>query len=96
MTSSSNSGSIQSEIARAVSAALTYDPKQPNLQRDAYTYLEQIKAQHAADSGVWQSCLEMFLSGNGQQSWSYAFQPEARMFGLQVVDEMLSGRWVRV
>lgn len=77
-----NTAAIQSEIARAVSAALTYDPKQPTLQRDAYTYLEQIKARHAADSSVWQACLAMFLD---KASW----QPEARMFGLQVLDEML-------
>ena len=84
------STSIQSEIARAVSAALTYDPKQPSLQRDAYTYLEQIKGQHASEGAVWQSCLDMFTAF--ASSSGYAYQPEARMFGLQVVDEMLSGR----
>lgn len=90
--------SLKDEIARAVSAAVTYDPKQPNLQRDAYSYLEQLKGQHAGESTVWQSCLEIFLagdggSGSGSGAWTYAYQPEARMFGLQVVDEMLESRF---
>lgn len=88
--------SLKDEIARAVSAAVTYDPKQPNLQRDAYSYLEQLKGQHAGESTVWQSCLEIFLAGEGGSSgssaWRYSYQPEARMFGLQVVDEMLESR----
>lgn len=77
---------VQAEIARAVAAAVSYDPKQPNLQREAYTYLEQIKATHAGDNSVWQACLALFVDkAPGAGGW----QPEARMFGLQVVDEML-------
>lgn len=74
---------VQAEIARAVAAAVSYDPKQPNLQREAYTYLEQIKATHAGDNSVWQACLALFVDK------AAGWQPEARMFGLQVVDEML-------
>jgi len=81
---------MDQQIAAAVQAALTPNPS----QQDAYRYLEDVKNQSET---TWSTCLEIFLSGapeegQGQSRWRYSHAPEARMFGLQVVDDVLSSQ----
>ncbi|GAA94567.1 uncharacterized protein L969DRAFT_94151 [Mixia osmundae IAM 14324] len=73
----------QSQIASAVRAAL--DPASPAQQQEAYAFLEQVKS---APAQTWESCFALF-SATSQDGRSYAYESQARMFGLQVLDEAL-------
>lgn len=79
---------LKAQVPEAVKAALSPGPS----QAEAYKFLEDVKAECAQ---TWQVCLEIFLEGstdNSSGQWNYAFLPEARMFALQVVDDVLSNR----
>jgi hypothetical protein len=79
---------LKAQVSEAVKAALAPGPS----QAEAYKFLEDVKTECAQ---TWQSCLEVFLEGRSDPTtgqWNYSFAPEARMFGLQVVDDVLSNR----
>lgn len=86
---------LKGQVSEAVKAALMPGPS----QAEAYNFLENVKLEC---SQTWQACLEIFLQGSntGQQQgagqWRYSYAPEARMFGLQVVDDVLSNRCVKL
>lgn len=80
---------LRAEIASAVSVALSPGPEQAS----GYAYLERIKNESGQ---TWQSCLDIFLAGSSGadgHGWTYTYPPEARMFGLQVVDDALQTRF---
>lgn len=80
---------LQTQISNAVTAAITPGPQ----QGEGYRYLEGVKAE---SDKTWQACLDIFFAGSfGNESgqvWSYTYGPEARMYGLQVVDDALQTR----
>lgn len=81
---------MEQQIAAAVQAALTPNPS----QQEAYRYLEDVKNNSQT---TWSTCLEIFLAGassssSASSSWKYTHAPEARMFGLQVVDDVLTNQ----
>ena len=82
---------MDAQIAAAVQAAVSYNPSNPGLQAEAYKFLSEVKD---SCTTTWQTCLQMFLNGSIGDigAWTYAHSPEARMFGLQVVDDVLSAR----
>jgi hypothetical protein len=68
---------LASSIQQAVLSALS---PQSASRAEAYTYLEQVKAN---PTETWTAALALFLDRQNVPT-------EARMFGLQVVDELLS------
>lgn len=84
---------MDAQIAAAVQAAVSYNPSNPGLQAEAYKFLSEVKD---SCTTTWQTCLQIFLDGSSTgdtgAAWTYAHSPEARMFGLQVVDDVLSAR----
>jgi hypothetical protein len=68
---------LANSIQQAVLSALS--PQSGN-SAEAYSYLEQVKA---SPRETWTAALALFLDKQNVPS-------EARMFGLQVVDELLS------
>lgn len=79
---------LKAQVSEAVKAALSPGPS----QAEAYKFLEHVKTECTQ---TWQSCLEIFLEGSQNASTGYvdySYAPEARMFALQVVDDVLSNR----
>jgi len=79
---------LKAQVSEAVKAALSPGPS----QAEAYKFLEHVKSECVQ---TWQSCLEIFLEGSQNPTTGYVdyhYAPEARMFALQVVDDVLSNR----
>jgi hypothetical protein len=84
---------INQQIASAVSFALSPTSSQSQ-KSEAFEFLEKVKQ---ASDETWKVALQLFLDGSiGQdERWRFTWDSEVRMFGLQVLDEMLMVRWVK-
>ena len=77
----------EAQISAAVSAA--YDPTATSTRQEAYTFLETVKLRRLE---TWPSCLNLFLSGSevGNGTWQWTYNNQTRMFGLAVLDDVLT------
>ncbi|CAH7686777.1 armadillo-type protein [Phakopsora pachyrhizi] len=77
---------IDEKLNQAVLAALNPGPH----QSEGHQFLQQIRQ---SPKEAWQGGLMCFLAGSpvqeGSQNWTYKYPGETRLFGLQLVDEML-------